>query len=73
MFDLGKTSINIDCPECGFKNSVRLEDVAKETVIICNGCLKSIQLIDKDSSTRKGIRNVDNALNELNNTLKRLF
>lgn len=72
MFDLSKSKITINCPECTFSNKISLGDVQKEKSIICKGCLRTIKLVDSVKSTKKAIKGVNQELNELQDSLKRI-
>lgn len=72
MFNIGKSIIEISCPECNYKNKVSLEDIAKEKTIICGGCREQIKLTDKEKSTKKTIKSVKNSISDLDNTIKRI-
>ncbi len=72
MIDIGKSKISLTCPLCKFINHVTLEDVSKGKSIICNGCLKTIKLVDNEGSTKKAIKTIKQATNDLSNNLKRL-
>jgi transcription elongation factor Elf1 len=68
-FDLGKHRITFKCPECGFSNTVTLNQVQNEETIVCSGCHKNIKLNDKDSGTKKAIKDVNASMDELNRNL----
>ncbi len=73
MFDVGGLTATITCPECSFTNTIRLKQVELEQQIICEGCLKSIQLRDADKSSSRAIDDIESALRDLDDTLERGF
>lgn len=63
--DTEGAQIDINCPDCGFINSVTLGDAINGSSLICVGCLKTIQLIDGDGETKRSVDEVNQAFNEL--------
>jgi len=63
--DIEEAQIDINCPDCGFINSVTLGDAINGSSLICVGCLKTIQLIDGDGETKRSVDEVNQAFNEL--------
>lgn len=72
MIDIGKRKISLKCPSCDFNNHVTLDDVSKGKSIICNGCLKTIKLVDNEGSTKKFIKTIKQTTNDLSNNLRKL-
>lgn len=72
MLDLNNYNIDFNCPKCKYLVSIQLADVKCECKVFCHNCKASIQLKDKNASSLKGIRDINNALNDINNTLKNL-
>ena len=70
-FDLGKARISFKCQECGFTNSVTLNQVKQGQTIICSGCHKDIQLVDKDRSTNRAVEDINKSIEDLNDTIDR--
>jgi Zn finger protein HypA/HybF involved in hydrogenase expression len=69
MMDLNEVEIDLKCPKCNFLQKVKMRQVSNEEKVICPNCKTEIQLKDKDGSTKKGIKNVNNAFNELQKTI----
>jgi len=72
MIEILKGWIDIDCPECKFSNFVRFGDVSLNKRIICSGCHQFIYLVDKDVSTYRSDKKVNDAMKELEKELSRL-
>lgn len=60
------------CPVCGLENDCRIQDVILGEFVLCRGCHQTIQLVDHQASTFLAERRIDNALQDLNRTFKRL-
>jgi len=72
MIDLSETEVSLKCPKCSFPLKVKMKQISNEEKVICGKCKTEIQLKDKDGSTKKGIREVNNAFKELQKTLKNM-
>lgn len=68
---LDSIDVDIPCPNCGAENKVTLAQIKREESINCIGCGAVIHLKDKDGSVKKGTRQVQNALDDLDRTLRR--
>jgi len=73
MLEISKTWITINCPKCNYSVEVQLQDAELESSIYCHNCKQTIRIIDKDASLFRGIESIENAFEELNNTLNNLF
>lgn len=71
MINLDEAQININCPKCGFINSVTLGDVRAQKVIVCRGCKVNIRLVDKNASVDKAKKDIDDSINSLSKSLKK--
>ncbi len=69
MLDISKRKIDISCENCNRNIRISLQQVANEEVITC-GCGTRIQLQDSKGSAKKGIRDINKAFKNLENTLK---
>lgn len=67
--DIGNIRISFKCPECGFSNSVTLNQVQQGQTIICSGCQGNIKLVDKDASTKRATEQINDSLDDLKNTI----
>lgn len=63
--------VDISCPECKAQNKVSLGQIEREETIQCSNCGIAINLRDKDGSVRKGTRDIQRALDDLDRTLSR--
>lgn len=70
MIDISKQKINLNCPGCNYKITVNLAQVSREEVVICSNCKQEIKLKDSKGSTRKGIRDINKAFDDLEKTIK---
>lgn len=63
--------VGIPCPKCGAQNKVSLGQIEREETIQCLNCGVKINLKDKDGGVRRGTRDIQRALDDLNRTLRR--
>ncbi len=70
--DLGNAKISFKCPECGFSNTVTLNQVQRGQTIICSGCHRNIKLTDKDASTKRAVEEVEKSIDDLNRTIDKI-
>ena len=73
MFNLSKTWILIECPKCNYSFEVLIQDVVLGSCVFCHNCKCEIQLIDEAVSAKRGLKTVNNAMEELEKTLKNMF
>jgi len=71
MFNISQQKIDFNCPECGLKNKVTLEQIEKQIIIKCSDCNKDITLIDKDGSAKRSVADINKAVKDLENTIKK--
>ena len=64
--------ISAACPLCDFENPFTLKQARLRDVIICRGCKANIQLDDQMNECRKAVRQIERAINELQDSLKNL-
>lgn len=64
--------ISVECPICDFENPFTLKQARLRDVIICRGCKANIQLDDQMNECRKAVRQVERAINELQESLKNM-
>lgn len=70
MIDISKQKIDFKCPNCNKGLRISLAQVSREEVIICTQCKQEIKLKDSEGSTRKGIRDINKAFDDLEKTIK---
>lgn len=63
--DIGKHTIEIECPKCRFHNPIYFKQARLRDVIICRGCKVNIQLDDQMNECRKAIRSVKQSIRQL--------
>lgn len=73
MLNFSKTWISISCPKCKYEFDIQLQAVKLEMNVICHNCKTNIKLIDSEVSTNRGLKSIEDAFEDLNNTLKNLF
>lgn len=72
MLDLNHFNIEFECPKCKYLINIQLIEVKIENIVFCHNCKTSIRLKDNHASSHKGIKDVNNAMNELKKTIKKL-
>ena len=65
--------VDVPCPACNYVFAVQLVDVRTQVFRRCPCCKGLIHLIDDGGSTYGAMESVENAMQELKNTLKGLF
>ncbi len=70
MFNLNKTWIDFNCPNCRYINTIQLIDAKTERTVYCHNCKSSIKLIDGDASYHKGIQKINDSMKQLENLFK---
>lgn len=70
MVSLDKVSIDINCPNCGFFNSIFIKQARLEDVIICRGCKYNIHLSDQMAECQKAIKRINKQLIELTESIQ---
>ena len=63
--DIEDATIDFNCPDCGFINSTTIGDTVQGGSVICVGCLKTINFVDEDGSTKRAINEIEDAFNDL--------
>lgn len=72
MIDFNLIWIDIECPRCRYIDKVQMIDVKTEKTIFCHNCKINIELNDNNASIHTGLVSINNAMKELENTLKKL-
>ncbi len=70
--DLAKIAVEVPCPQCQKPIKVILGQIQREETVTCPNCGKPVKLHDKDKSTNRGIREVNQALDDLKKTVEGL-
>ena len=71
MIDIGKQTIEIDCPCCNCKVKATFKQAADEVKVTCT-CGQVIQLEDNNGTCKKAIRDVNKSFKDLEKTFKSL-
>lgn len=69
MINFDKTEVDVTCPRCDFYNPIYLKQARLRDVIICRGCKVNIRLDDQMNETRKAVRSLRRAMDELQATI----
>jgi DNA-directed RNA polymerase subunit RPC12/RpoP len=64
--------IPVQCPKCGTKNEVTLGQIKRGATIQCVVCATKINLKDKNGSVTKGTKEVQEAIDSLEKTVKKI-
>jgi hypothetical protein len=72
MFDLGAATVAMPCPACTYVTDVALVDVRTQSAVWCPCCRSRISIREPDGSVSVGIKQVQQAMTELQKTLKGL-
>jgi Zn finger protein HypA/HybF involved in hydrogenase expression len=73
MINIDEIWIDVECPKCKYPFEIQMIDARLEKMMHCPNCKCSIQLKDSDASVHTATRDINNALNELDKTFKKLF
>ena len=66
---IGTYRVWLNCPNCNFNLIVYLEEVKKNEIVFCPGCLSQITLINEDNSIKK----TEKIIQDFQNSLKNIF
>ncbi|HMP57759.1 MAG TPA: hypothetical protein PKD86_00275 [Gemmatales bacterium] len=67
--DLDTFEVDVECPRCGFANTIWMRQARLRDVVICRGCKANIQLDDSMNSVRKAHRSIRRAMQDLRDTI----
>src|SRR3954462_9253249 len=70
---LMQSFIEVGCPTCAYEFEVQLVDVRTQVYRYCPCCRQLIHLIDAGGSTFGAMESIDNAMNDLDRSLRRMF
>lgn len=62
--------IDIDCPNCGYLDSVQMIDIKTEKLIFCHNCKITVQIHDMDASAHNVVNDGNKLLSELDELFK---
>lgn len=69
---LDNVSVSVACPICEFQNPFTIRQARWRDMIICRGCKANIQLDDQMNECRKAVRQVTRAIQEFQESFKKL-
>ena len=72
MVDVDSWKIPLRCPKCGIENEVTLGQIKRGEVIQCVVCATKINLKDKNGSVEKGTKQVQDVVDSLEKTVKKI-
>src|SRR5262249_4337868 len=70
--NLDRFTVAVECPRCGFENSIRLKQARLRDVVICRGCKVNVQLDDGMNSVRKVRWKIQRSMRDLTEAIERL-
>jgi hypothetical protein len=72
VIDLDRIEFEVACPRCNFATKIFYRDARLRDVLICRGCKANIQLDDRMNECRKARRQVNAAMQQLEDALTSL-
>ncbi len=72
-YQLLQQLIEISCPSCNYSFEIQLVDARTQVYRLCPCCRVRIQLVDADGSMYGEFEAVDEAFDDLDRTLRRMF
>lgn len=69
---LDNITVSVACPLCEFDNPFTIKQARLRDVIICRGCKANVQLDDQMNECRKVVRQVERAINDLQDSFRTL-
>lgn len=68
-----KNLVSFSCPKCGYEVEIQLLDARVQAYRFCPCCHARIHLVDASGSMFGELEAIDLAMQELNETLRRMF
>ncbi|MBN2236647.1 MAG: hypothetical protein JW729_03755 [Bacteroidales bacterium] len=72
MVDVDSWKVFLRCPKCGLENEVYLSEIKKGKTIQCIVCATKITLKDKNGDVAKGLKQVQDVVDSLEKTVKKI-
>jgi DNA-directed RNA polymerase subunit RPC12/RpoP len=72
MVDVDSWKVSLRCPKCGIENEVSLNQIKTGKSIQCIVCATKITLKDKNGDVAKGIKKVQDVVDSLEKTVKKI-
>ncbi len=70
--DISQPKVDVPCPKCKANISVLIKQVEQQETIICSACNSKINLVDKDGSAKKAVRDINKSFKDLENTIQKI-
>jgi DNA-directed RNA polymerase subunit RPC12/RpoP len=71
--ELFDADLDVPCPACGYSIWVRVVEVVAGTAVLCPACRCRVWLVDAEGSVQNMTGAVENAVNDLMQSMKGLF
>jgi DNA-directed RNA polymerase subunit RPC12/RpoP len=72
MVDVDSWKVSLRCPKCGIENEISLAQMKKGETIQCIVCATKITLKDKNGDVVKGLKQVQDVVDSLEKTVKKI-
>lgn len=69
--DISQSKVDVPCPKCEADINVSLKKIEQQETVTCTACSSKIDLVDKDGSSKKVVRDVNKSLKSLTDTIKK--
>lgn len=69
--DISQSKVDVPCPKCKANVNVSLKQVELQETVTCSACNSKINLVDKDGSAKKAVRDVNKSLKGLTDAIKK--
>lgn len=69
--DISQSKVDVPCPKCKATINVSLKQVEQQETITCSACNSKIDLVDKNGSAKKAVRDVNKSLKGLTDGIKK--
>jgi hypothetical protein len=73
LLNLDQVLLEVPCPGCGYRLQVQLVDAHTQVWRWCPCCRTRVRLVEPDGSVSVGLTGADEAMRELEATMKNLF
>lgn len=69
--DISQSKVDVPCPKCEVNINVSLKQIEQQETVTCPACNSKVNLVDKDGSAKKTVRDVNKSLKSLTDTIKK--
>jgi len=70
--DISQSKVDVPCPKCEANINFSLKQIDFKQIVTCPACNSTIDLVDKDGSAKKAVRDVNKGLKDLTDTIKKI-